>query len=108
MQRDKSRAETQEALYQIFKEHSLELYWLALLLTGDRERSVRAFTSGLELAGGYRIFKGSVLSGARKLMAVTALETDEKDLRESALRTQRLQRQDFPQIHSLPPSTCVR
>jgi hypothetical protein len=103
----RSRTETQEALYQAFKEHSSELYSLALLLTGDRERSVSTLTSAFELAGGHRVFKGPALPNARKLIAITALATVEQDLRESARRTQRLLEQDFPQIDDLPAHIWV-
>src|SRR6266699_5802418 len=49
MRRHQSRAADDEALYHEFQEHCSELYWLALLLTGDRERSIQAFTKALDL-----------------------------------------------------------
>jgi DNA-directed RNA polymerase specialized sigma24 family protein len=65
----------------IFQEHISELYWLAFLITGDRERSVQAFT---EAADG----EASQLPAARKLVIAAALETIRRQLREAVFRAQ--------------------
>jgi DNA-directed RNA polymerase specialized sigma24 family protein len=61
-----------------------ELYWLAFLLTGDRERSVRAFTGALQGDTQPPAFEKFMLSWARKLVIVSALGTIRRELRESA------------------------
>jgi DNA-directed RNA polymerase specialized sigma24 family protein len=72
----------------IFKEHMSELYWLAFLLTGDRERSVQAFTGALQGDAVPPAFESFMLAWARKLVIVSALGTMRRELRESALRIQ--------------------
>jgi DNA-directed RNA polymerase specialized sigma24 family protein len=71
----------------IFSEHMSELYWLAFLLTGDRERSVQAFTGAMQGDAKPPAFEKFMLSWARKLVIVSALGTIRRELRESASRT---------------------
>jgi len=71
----------------VFEQHMPELYWLAYLLTGDRERSVQAFTGALNSDTKEPALQRFMLSWARKLVIVAALGTIRRQLRESALRT---------------------
>jgi DNA-directed RNA polymerase specialized sigma24 family protein len=71
----------------IFSEHMTELYWLAFLLTGDRERSVQAFTGALQGDAKPPAFEKFMLSWARKLVIVSALGTIRRELRDAASRT---------------------
>jgi len=64
-----------------------ELYWLAFLLTGDRERSVQAYTGALNSEAPAPALQKFVLSWARRLVIVGALGTIRRQLRESELRT---------------------
>lgn len=71
----------------IFEQHMSELYWLAYLLTGDRERSVQAFTGALNSDAESPALQRFMLSWARRLVIVEALATIRRQIRESALRT---------------------
>jgi DNA-directed RNA polymerase specialized sigma24 family protein len=91
--------EAQTALYHLFEEHSSELYWLAFLLTGDREQSVQAFTRAFELENGANpVFRQFMVSWARKLVIAASLATIETELRESACRTADTDDQDSAQL----------
>jgi DNA-directed RNA polymerase specialized sigma24 family protein len=94
MRRQKS-AKAENAVYQLFEEHSSELYWLAFLLTGDREQSVQAFTRAFELEDGANpVFRQFMVSWARKLVVAASLATIETELRESACRIADTDEQD--------------
>jgi DNA-directed RNA polymerase specialized sigma24 family protein len=69
----------------IFRDHMSELYWLAFLLTGDRERSVQAYTGALNSENPAPGLQRFMLSWARKLVIVAALGTIRRELREGAL-----------------------
>jgi DNA-directed RNA polymerase specialized sigma24 family protein len=71
----------------IFRDNMAELYWLAFLLTGDRERSIQAFTGALNSETPAPALQKFMLSWARRLVIVAALGTIRRQLRESALRT---------------------
>jgi len=71
----------------IFRDHMSELYWLAFLLTGDRERSVQAYTGALNSEAPAPGLHKFMLSWARRLVVVAALGTIRRQLRESELRT---------------------
>jgi len=71
----------------IFRDKMAELYWLAFLLTGDRERSVQAYTAALNSEAPAPALQGFILAWARKLVIVAALGTMRRQLRESMLRT---------------------
>ncbi|MBZ5672640.1 MAG: hypothetical protein LAP61_00175 [Acidobacteriia bacterium] len=71
----------------IFKDHMSELYWLAFLLTGDRERSVQAYTGALNSEAPAPGLQKFMLTWARRLVIVAALSTIRRQLRESELRT---------------------
>ena len=76
-----------EALYNAFQEQAADLYWLAYLLTGDSEQTVQAFASALEFDGAPNpVFRGFIVSWARKLVMASALATITTKLRASALR----------------------
>jgi DNA-directed RNA polymerase specialized sigma24 family protein len=80
-------AEAENALYQLFEQHSCELYWLAFLLTGDWKQSERAFTRAFELEDGAEpVFRQFMVSWARKLVIAASLATIETELRESMCR----------------------
>ena len=71
----------------IFRDHMTELYWLAFLLTGDRERSVQAYTGALNSDAPAPGLQKFMLTWARRLVIVAALSTIRRQLRESELRT---------------------
>jgi DNA-directed RNA polymerase specialized sigma24 family protein len=82
MQRD----EEQKTMKRIFGEHMSELYWLAFLLTGDREKSVQAFTGALNSDDGPPAFQQFLLSWAKRLVIVAALGTIRRQICESMLQ----------------------
>ncbi|MCU1335665.1 MAG: hypothetical protein JWO19_1246 [Bryobacterales bacterium] len=79
----------------IFREHMSELYWLAFLLTGDRERSVQAFTGALNADATPPAFQKFLLAWARKLVIVAAVGTIRRELAESVLRTRPATREEL-------------
>jgi DNA-directed RNA polymerase specialized sigma24 family protein len=104
MRRPKS-TEAEKALYQLFEEHSSELYWLAFLLTGDREQSVQAFTRAFELENGANpVFRQFMVSWARKLVIAASLATIETELRQSACRIADADGQDSATLAGSLPS----
>ena len=82
-------AEQAEGLYQIFEEHGAELYWLAYLLTGDPEQGFAAFTRSLNFEDSANpVFRGFMISWARKLIIGEALSGIRPQLRDSLRRLQ--------------------
>ena len=98
MRRHQSRA-ADEALYHEFQEHCSELYWLALLLTGDREWSIQAFTKALDLE--HEGNAADLVSEVRRLVILASLDAIRAELRESALRTERSPAQDSSDLAAL-------
>jgi|GEM_PF-1854927 len=76
----------------IFSEHMSELYRLALVLTGDRERSIQAFTGALNSDDDPPAFQKFMLSWAKRLVIVAALGTMRRQIRESMLQTRMIVR----------------
>ena len=70
----------------VFRDNMAELYWLAFLLTGDRERSVQAYTGALNSDAPAPALQKFMLSWARRLVIVAALGTIRRQLHASALR----------------------
>lgn len=79
----------------IFREQMSDLYWLAYLITGDRERSVEAFTGALNSESTPPALQRFMRSWARRLVIVAALGTIRRQLRESALRTRPVTREEL-------------
>jgi DNA-directed RNA polymerase specialized sigma24 family protein len=75
----------EEGMDRIFRDNMTELYWLAFLLTGDRERSVQAYTGALNSEAPAPVLQKFMGSWARRLLIVAALGTIRRQLRESAL-----------------------
>jgi DNA-directed RNA polymerase specialized sigma24 family protein len=71
----------------IFRDRMSELYWLAYLLTGDRERSVQAYTGALNSEAPAPALQKFMYSWARRLVIVAALGTIRPQLRAGMLRT---------------------
>jgi hypothetical protein len=81
-----------------------DLYWLGYLLTGDSEQAAQAFSSALEFEDAANpVFRGFMVSWARKLVVASALATMTAKLRASALRVERSELSDSPQHAGLPP-----
>lgn len=78
----------------IFSEHMSELYRLAFVLTGDRERSIQAFTGALNSDDDPPGFQKFMLSWAKRLVIVAALGTMRRQIRESILQTRLAFRDD--------------
>jgi hypothetical protein len=73
-----------------FEQKSSELYRLAYLLTGNSDRGVEAFSRALDFEEEKNpVFGGFMNAWARKLVAVEALGTMEKELRASKQRAAR-------------------
>ena len=105
MERFGSDNEAQAGLFGVFEEHQAELYWLAYLLTGDRERSAETVTRALDFKDGANAtFRGFMVSWARKLVIAEALAVIDSALRESALR---LQTPDPAEPPALPPPDWI-
>ena len=108
MRQHQPRAQAGMALHQVFAHHYSEYYWLAFLLTGDRERSVRAFTNALDLWDETNpVFREFMVSWPRRLIIAAALATTDAELRESMLRTEGLQDRDFAKPDGLPSNIRV-
>ena len=106
MERGGPYNEAQAVLFSVFEEHQAELYWLAFLLTGDRERSAEALTRALDFEdGATETFRGFMVSWARKLVIAEALGTIDSELRESALQ---LRTPDPAESPALPPRDWTR
>lgn len=67
----------------IFRDQMAELYWLAYLLTGDRERSIQAYTGALNSEAPAPALQKFMRSWARRLVIVAAVGTIRRQLRES-------------------------
>lgn len=95
------------ALSGAFGEHCSELYWLAFLLTGDKEQSVQAFTHALEVEDAANpflpnpFFQGWLVSWARSLVIAAALGTIPSELRRSVRRVEHSRCED--PSHASPP-----
>lgn len=63
-----------------------DLYWLAFLLTGQRETSVDATAEALDSAGANPFFSAWMLAWARKVVIAKALGAIRQELAASALR----------------------
>jgi hypothetical protein len=73
-----------------FEQNSSELYRLAYLLTGNSDRGVEAFSRALDIDEDENpAFGGFMNAWARKLVAVEALGSIEKELRASKQRVAR-------------------
>lgn len=70
----------------IFRDNMSELFWLAYILTGDRERSVQAYTGALNSEAPAPALQRFLASWARRLVIVTALGTIRRELRDSMSR----------------------
>lgn len=80
----------QDGFYEAFGEHYSELYWLAFLLTGDRELSVQAFTNALDGdVGANPFYRDWIVSWARRLVIAGALGVITSELRESVRRVEK-------------------
>jgi DNA-directed RNA polymerase specialized sigma24 family protein len=88
----------------IFSDHMSELYWLAFLLTGDRDRSVQAFTGALNSDANPPAFQKFMLSWARRLVIVAALGTIRRELRESVSRARPATRGELKGLAHLDPA----
>src|SRR5689334_5201896 len=80
----------------IFLDNMSELYWLGFLLTGDRERSVQAYTGALNSEAPAPALQKFMRSWAKRLVIVGALATIWRQLRESVLRTREATRNELP------------
>src|SRR5262249_11736137 len=104
----KSTTDVQEALEQILQGSLDEHYWLAFLITGDRNLSVQALTSALDIVDTdtNETFRSFTCSWARKLILAEALGTIHSQLRESMLRTQRAVQDGFENLCSPSEAVC--
>jgi hypothetical protein len=84
-------------LMETFEEQSSELYSLALLLTGNADRSVEAFNRALDVDDENPAFGEFMSAWARKLIIVEALGTMKTELRTSK---QRVARAAEPEVFS--------
>jgi DNA-directed RNA polymerase specialized sigma24 family protein len=81
--------ERDESLHEIFEEHRAELYWLAFLLTGNRELGVEAFSRAVNFEDSANpVFRGFMAAWARKLVIAEALAQIGPELGESRLRSE--------------------
>lgn len=85
----------EENMERIFTEQMSELYWLAYLLTGDRERSVQAFTGALNSDERPPAFQRFLRAWAKKLVIVSALGTIRRQLAESLARSRPASRSEI-------------
>jgi DNA-directed RNA polymerase specialized sigma24 family protein len=81
---------------ELFQQHMAELYWLAFLITGDQDQSIEAFTDAVEFDEPAPTSLGSLLSWARKLVMVAALDAVRSQVRDSKERAQRAAKNGDP------------
>src|SRR5207253_11007444 len=107
MRSHKAKDEAGSALFRIFKEQYPELHWLSQLLTGDSERIAPALTGGLDFEDTANpVFAEFMATWSRKLVIAESLGAITAELRESALRTQRLPPPDSAGLDGLPAPTA--
>jgi len=91
----------EQALEGTFEERRPELYWLAFLLTGHRERSVDAVTEALDFADGANpFFRNWMVAWARRLVIAKALLAIREELAASIRRPDWL-----TEAYALPPGS---
>ena len=99
---------TEQDTERVFSEHMSDLYWLAFLLTGDRERSVQAFTGALNSDAEPPALQKFLHSWARKLVIVAALGTIRRQVRESVLLTRPATRAELAGLASVDQSRLTK
>jgi len=77
-------------------DHAANLYWLAFLLTGDREASVDAAVEALDSSDGNAFFSAWMLAWSRKVVIAKALAAIRQELAESALRLASTRDSNYP------------
>jgi DNA-directed RNA polymerase specialized sigma24 family protein len=87
----------------IFSEHMTELYSLAYILSGDRERSIQAYTGAVNSDSPAPALQKFMLSWARRLVIVAALGTIRRQLRESMLKMRACSGVDFAGLRLAHP-----
>jgi len=85
-----------------------ELYWLAYLLTGDRERSVQAYTGALNSEDPAPALQRFMLSWARRLVIVAALGTIRREVREGVLQSRPGSKDEFAGLNRLSQADLTR
>jgi DNA-directed RNA polymerase specialized sigma24 family protein len=71
----------QNELCETFAEHSPALYWLAYVITGDRERAIEAFNGALDLPNTYATMsRCNLLHCARRLVIISAINVMRTEL----------------------------
>jgi len=89
MEHNRSAREPQLSLSGCVEAYAAELYRLSFLLTGDRNQSAEALTRTFAVEDSPNpVFRGFMLSWARKLAIVQALAAIDTELRESMIRSQ--------------------
>jgi DNA-directed RNA polymerase specialized sigma24 family protein len=83
-----TRSEVDTVPVELFNQHMAELYWLAFLITGDQDQSVDAFTDAVEFDEPAPASQQSMLSWARKLVIVAALDAVHSQVLDSKRRIQ--------------------
>lgn len=107
MTRTTTRGEADTIPAGLFKQHMAELYWLAFLITADQELSVQAFADATEFDDFAPASSQYMVSWARKLVIVAALDAVDSELRHSKLRTQNSARNwDVP--GNLPATAAMK
>jgi len=77
-------------------DHAANLYWLAFLLTGDREASVDAAAEALDSSDGNAFFSAWMLAWSRKVVIAKALAAIRQELAASALRLASTRGRNYP------------
>ncbi len=77
-------------------DRAANLYWLAFLLTGDREASVDAAVETLDSSDGNAFFSAWMLAWSRKVVIAKALAAIRQELAASALRLASMRGRNYP------------
>src|SRR5579859_3597694 len=105
MSRHEPKQAAGAAVTQIHKDQAAQLYWLAFLLTGDRECSVEATIEVLSTGDAANPFFGNwMVVWARKLVIARALSAVSDEMRASVLRTERRRFVCSNEVESIPLS----
>ena len=88
MSRTRTKCEADTIPVELLTQQMAELYWLAFLITGDRDQSIGAFTDAVRFDEPAPTSRRSMLSWARTLIIVAALDAVRSQPRDSQQGTQ--------------------
>ena len=103
--RNEPKPGSEAAVTPIYEDQAAQLYWLAFLLTGDRERGVGAAIEALNTDDAANpFFENWMVVWGRKIVIARALGAAGDEMRASVLRTERRRFDCSNEVESAPLS----